>query len=694
MERGEKAFQNQNYIEAVEYFKEALPKARQKLSPDRLTDLVYRIGYAYLEMNRFEKALPWLEEAVFSGDHDEKQYMAYAEVLTNSRRIDKALKAYRKILKKNPSNSFARQRIGSLETMKSEQTVAVNLIDQEKINSKHSDYAPGWFMEKIVYTSARAGNKPSKNPRTGQYYSDLYSAEYNSRTGKWEGGEAFSDKLNSRKAEGGFAYDRKSRTAYFTRCFETQKPCQIMYSRLDREGEWSRPKKIPFNKNVEVGHPTLNSEGNTLYFVADIDGGVGGKDIWKMRRLGDKEWSVPVNLSTPVNSEFDELFPYYAYDSLLFFASNRGQALGGLDLFVAVNRNGTFAKPRRLDSPFNTTRDDFGLIIRNDKGLFCSNRKNKRKSDDIFSFRGLPFLIEINGQVVAQGTNTPVERASLKLVFDNFQTSLEADSMGYYSCKVPLMASYTVEVSARDYSSRSFSESWKNRSLFLKDTVITRNYYLNKKTAAATIKGKVVNRKTKKVMPQEKLRLYREGQLMDSTKTDNRGVYSFKNLSSKGNYTVKISKEGFFSESRQCMVPELTTPAVFSAKTGYDMDFQLTRIQKEKEIVINNILYDFNKASLRPESRKELDKLVSMLKETPNVIIQINSHTDTRGSRSYNQRLSQRRARSVVDYLTRHGIDTDRLFAKGYGESRPLVQNAQTETEHQLNRRTSFKVLA
>ncbi|HKK11116.1 MAG TPA: OmpA family protein, partial [Bacteroidales bacterium] len=159
-------------------------------------------------------------------------------------------------------------------------------------------------------------------------------------------------------------------------------------------------------------------------------------------------------------------------------------------------------------------------------------------------------------------------------------------------------------------------------------------------------------------------------------------------------YQIKVSKEGFFSESRKITIPPLSSSSLFSKATGYDTDFELTRIQKEKEVVINNIFYDFNKASLRPESKKELNKLVSMLKETPNVIIQINSHTDSRGSDSYNQRLSQRRAQRVVDYLTRNGVSPDRLFARGYGEKRLLVKNASAETEHQLNRRTAFKVLA
>jgi peptidoglycan-associated lipoprotein len=119
----------------------------------------------------------------------------------------------------------------------------------------------------------------------------------------------------------------------------------------------------------------------------------------------------------------------------------------------------------------------------------------------------------------------------------------------------------------------------------------------------------------------------------------------------------------------------------------------LNEIVKEKPIVLENIFYDFDKADIRSDAALELDKLVQVLNDNPTISIELSSHTDSRGSDIYNQDLSQRRAQSAVNYIISKGIDRNRITAKGYGESRPVVRNAKTEEQHQLNRRTEFKVV-
>jgi outer membrane protein OmpA-like peptidoglycan-associated protein len=131
----------------------------------------------------------------------------------------------------------------------------------------------------------------------------------------------------------------------------------------------------------------------------------------------------------------------------------------------------------------------------------------------------------------------------------------------------------------------------------------------------------------------------------------------------------------------------------FSKATGYNYDFAIKKIPKE-EIRIDDIYYDYNSYALREESKPNLDKLVKLLEDTPGAIIQINSHTDERGSFKYNMELSENRAKSVVLYLIEKGIDPARLSSKGYGFTMPVVKNAKTEEEHQLNRRTTFKVIS
>ena len=128
----------------------------------------------------------------------------------------------------------------------------------------------------------------------------------------------------------------------------------------------------------------------------------------------------------------------------------------------------------------------------------------------------------------------------------------------------------------------------------------------------------------------------------------------------------------------------------------YEVELVLDQIFKNKEIVLDNIYYDFDKSDIREDAKPTLNQLANTLKQNPSIKIQLSSHTDCRGNEGYNEELSQRRAQSAVDYLISLGINANRLIAKGYGESNPAVicncSNC-TEEEHQKNRRTTFKIL-
>ena len=157
-------------------------------------------------------------------------------------------------------------------------------------------------------------------------------------------------------------------------------------------------------------------------------------------------------------------------------------------------------------------------------------------------------------------------------------------------------------------------------------------------------------------------------------------------------YSIRISKDGYLNDSKMLTVGKELYSKAYNKSTGKDLDFTLIKITKE-EVKIDNIYYDYDKADLREESKIELNKLVNIMKETPDLKLQINSHSDERGEANYNTELSQRRAQSVVNYLIAKGINSDRLIAKGYGFSMPLVKHAKTEEQHQMNRRTTFKIL-
>ena len=149
---------------------------------------------------------------------------------------------------------------------------------------------------------------------------------------------------------------------------------------------------------------------------------------------------------------------------------------------------------------------------------------------------------------------------------------------------------------------------------------------------------------------------------------------------------------GYFGDSRKLSTQGEKFSKEFSKANGNNYDFSIKRIPKE-EIKIEDIYYDYDSYNLRDESKPSLDKLVKLLEDTPGALVQINSHTDERGKFEYNLKLSENRAKSVVDYLVEKGISAGRLSSKGFASSQPVVKGAKTEEEHQKNRRTTFQVL-
>ena len=189
--------------------------------------------------------------------------------------------------------------------------------------------------------------------------------------------------------------------------------------------------------------------------------------------------------------------------------------------------------------------------------------------------------------------------------------------------------------------------------------------------------------------------LDREGQVIEETFTDSDGNFKFIVYSDE-EYILIGEKENYFSTRGEFSTigKELDKSKLkeFITNVEYEKNLILDRIIVNKSIVLDNIYYDLDKSDIREDAAVELDKLIVILRDNPNISIELSSHTDDRASVEYNQNLSQRRAESAVSYILSKGIDDNRITARGYGESQLIILNAETEDEHQINRRTEFKV--
>ncbi|MBR5326291.1 MAG: OmpA family protein, partial [Prevotella sp.] len=382
------------------------------------------------------------------------------------------------------------------------------------------------------------------------------------------------------------------------------------------DAAWGKPTEVMIAKDTlsSFAHPAISPNGEWLYFVSDMPGGLGGYDIWRCRLLSNNSVGAPENLGEPVNTPGNEMFPTFRPNGDLYFSSDGHPGMGGLDIFIAKGK--TIEHP---GFPLNSQGDDFGMTFegRLNKGFFCSNRGDARGYDHIYSFFNPEIVQTVKGWVYEQ---------------DGYEL-----------------------------------------------------------TAA---------------------QVYMVGNDGTNQKLSVRGDGSFTQEIKAGvDYVFLATCKGFLNHQEELRVAPVTK------SEEYVLQFPLANISAP--VLIENIFYDFDKATLRPESQTALDELVNLLNENPNITIELSAHTDYKGSDQYNERLSQRRAESVVNYLIAHGIASDRLTPKGYGEGKPKkikrkvaekypflkegdvltetyvtsLPEEQQEQCNQLNRRTEFIVL-
>lgn len=594
----DKAFKEEKYHTALDLYR--------RISGGSYYDIKIRACFqtaeCYRMMNDAANAVSWYEKAYRTGMDSAILFKRYGEALLNLGRTEEALEkleTYANMTKDSLPANICRR---AIEWQKKELTYEV--YNESGINSKGSDFSPAYFNDKIIFTSTR---EPVKGPNlyewTGKGYLNMYVTAKNNRN-RWEKPKAIDDAINSPFNEGVASYNAEKSVLYYTQCNgeNGKKPdCKVYVSIFDGK-TWSpgRRIRIAMDTLINFGNPSISRDGNTLYFTSDMPGGFGENDLYTTT-LVDNQWTRPINLGPKINTKEDEDFPFIHPDGTLYFSSKGLEGMGGLDVFYCSydSINKEFATPINLKYPTNSTFDDFGFILNEDKneGYLSSNRAGGKGEDDIYS-------------VIY---NPPV----------------------------------------------------------------------------FTLSGRAFHALTKKVLSQTNIQLLVSDGTTQKTVTDRTGYYKF-DVSKDRNFFLIAQKNGFFGDNGVQSTQGLTE------STDLTLNFYLTPIPKI--IVLKGIFYDLDKADLRPESTQTLDSLVMTLNENPNLVIELSSHTDSRADSSYNQDLSQRRAQSVVDYLITKGIESDRLVAKGYGETKLVNKCADgaicTEEEHQANRRTEFAVLS
>ncbi|MEM0998037.1 MAG: FG-GAP-like repeat-containing protein [Bacteroidota bacterium] len=338
----------------------------------------------------------------------------------------------------------------------------------------------------------------------------------------------------------------------------------------------------------------------------------------------------------------------------------------GTNYSLAAKSRGYPKFDKRFDLPEDVGKD----------GLRLDAVLEKIKATDLF------------GRVVDEETKEPLVNASV-IIKDKNGTpagNLKTDTDGRYRTMLPFGLNYEVTASHPDYVERSalvslYPNDYPNGK--------QQNFELAKpkpKTTAC-IKGYVIQMNTENKIPGADVTvLDATGSIVKKVQSNAEGYYEACDVPF-GTYSLSGTKKGYMYN-----LVENVEVKPEDVDNGVDQDIELLKFEIGAKIVLKNIYYDVAKATLRDESVAELDRLVNIMDQNPTLVVEIGGHTDSDGSESYNERLSQARSQSVVDYLLDAGIAEDRMVAKGYGEKEPIVPNNSKENK-QLNRRTEFKVL-
>jgi peptidoglycan-associated lipoprotein len=445
----------------------------------------------------------------------------------------------------------------------------------------------------------------------------------------------------------------------------------------DKKGKWSSPTLLPNTVNTESseGASAFDKNYKELYFTRCINTDKGKKrlgcDIYVAKRSG-KNYQTP-ELIVTINREQDDTSSvghptFTADDQIMIFASNMHGGYGGRDLWYMEfdKKSKSWGTPKNLGNTINTSGDEmFPFIAENGTLFFSSNGHPGLGGLDIFKAE------KTTGDVVfgkPVNMNFPINSSS-----DDFGIVFEpGKDQGYFTSNRP--------------GGKGKDDIYAFRMPPLEFRLIATVYDIE--TGSPISKAKVLVTGT-------------DGSSYELTTDGNGGIALDKGeIKAETNYSVDVSKTGYIGAG-----DKFTTQGL-KESTTFAREYFLEPI-KEKEYTMPLVLYPFDKAELlvnnEVNSKDSLNYLYDLMVRNPNFVIQLEAHTDTRGSADYNRNLSQRRAQTCVDYLVSKGIEPDRLKAAGKGKDEPKISDAQiaamkTEEEreaaHQINRRTVFRILS
>jgi outer membrane protein OmpA-like peptidoglycan-associated protein len=715
-----------NYVLALKVFKEAYQ------IDSTSANINYKLGLCYLKSpTEKHKAVYHLEKAVQNVTHNyspedvtEKKasdfsYYSLAEAYRINYNFIASYVYFEKfknlVGNKNPelTADLERQLITNTNaqefTKDTAKVVIVNLGDS--INSSFPEYSPVISADEstLIFTSRRPGSMGGEKTDDDQFFEDIYLSN-RKKDGTWSTAKSIGSNINSSGNEANIGLSPDGQQLFV---YKDINGGDIYYSNLIGD-TWSS--LAPFSSNINSKswetHASISVDGSNFYFVSDRkEGSFGGRDIWRCIKLPNGEWSLPTNLGPTINTAADEDAPFIHPDGVtLFFSSKGHKNMGGFDVFKSVkNQNGIWGEAENLRAPINTPDDDVFYVQSSDgkRGYVSSVRKGNFGEKDIYRIDFERSISEaltlLRGTLTFDGKNK--QPSNVKITVTDQETSQLVQDIkpneltGKYIMILTPGAegkSYNITFEADGYQPLSVSIVIPPNSSFQeidKEFMLQMVNLESKTLGTMGVKG-VVRNKDGKSIPGAIINVNDNltGKLIETfyTTADSGSYYFILNRGQ--NYNITYEAKGYLFHSENVNVPKV---AEFST---IQKDVVLDKVEVGAKIVLNNIFFDSNKSILRKESTIEIDKLLKLMKEYPELTIEVSGHTDSKGKDVANLKLSQSRSQAVVNALIKKGIDKKKLIAKGYGKTAPIAPNTLPNGKPdlkgmQLNRRVELKIV-
>lgn len=624
-----------NYAGALDWYEKAYDDIRRGSRNNPMTkEFALKIAELNYELRDYKAASSYYKRILRNDDENIfiDAALMYGRSLKQEGKYDDALKELNRFISLSENEEKIKEAEFEVEGIELLRVLDQNIETflkplSKEVNSPSAEYSPRESSDRTLYfASLDRKDAIEVDNEDDEFHAKIYMSAKD-KDGKFDK-KAELDQLVNRK---GFhnthlAFSRDGRIMYFTRVQTTGTEItssQIMISRAT-DGGWSAANPAStINGDWTSKHPAVGQlfGKDVLFFVSDMDGGMGGMDIYYSNILQDGEFSAPVNLGPSINTPGDDITPFY-YDGTLYFSTDGRPTIGGFDIYYTVWDGTKWSNAENIGLGYNSANDDIFMSLADDgsRGYFISNRpsdgkralKSKTCCDDIFEFNIREIVIDL-----------------LAIVVDEEEQPINGGTIELENLSDPV-----------NYPTDTKYNALSNEFQFLLDS---------------DYKYKAV--------------ITSDGYYPDTIEFNTAGILD--------NYTVKKK-------------------------------VTLKRIPVEKEVIeivtinepirLNNIYYDFDDDKILPDAEQDLNFLMELMEEYPDMVIELSSHTDSRGLSRYNEDLSQRRANSAKAWLVRNGVLEDRVNAVGYGESVILNKCKNgvrcSEELHRINRRTEFKIIA